>query len=447
MNTNPTMQDQLLEALADSLARRLWRGVVLPGIGLQLTLFVAFSFSLGLTSLWADDDQPPVVVASLPAEGQPPAPSTDKPAVSEEATPVKATQPQVVENAVVEKIAIEQPPVEAIPPADTKADVAKADVAKAEVANADVANAEVTNVDQIEQLGAKSPAPDAVRELSVEPVLEKRPMLPADRPAWVGAPNDTSQRVHRLYVASFTADTREDVEADEMLDDPLVAAVQRYLDETLFPGQGAMDLPITPEFVRSNLLDNSTSYVAAMTTQSGTEYQKWVVLQVTPEQREYFAGQLREHKQRQRMAVLGVGLAGILGLTGLANLAFNRRRRRYPDAVTPITMAIMPGSAPVHGQAIQRDDALRPGNGNPVQYVAAAAPVAMQAPRKKRSFVRKALILMFAAGLVMAFVFPAVVKVRTGPHRTEATRIEVDGRIWEIKTTQPLFENELSDHN
>ncbi len=262
-------------------------------------------------------------------------------------------------------------------------------------------------------------------------------MLPADRPSWVGAPNDTSDRVHRLYVASFTAGTAAEVEADEMLDDPLVAAVQRYLDETLFPGDDALPLPITPDFVRQNLLDKSTSYVAAMTTQSGTEYQKWVVLRITPEHREYFTQLLREHKQRQHMAVLGSVLVCLLGFTGLLNLAFNRRSRRYPSAVTPVSMAIMPNQG-------------MGGGDNFVQHVAvgAAPAVAVKAAPKKRSFVKKAFILMVAAGLVFALVAPAltIVKLKHHPVRTEHVRVDVDGKVFEHTKIVPLIEEALSEH-
>ncbi len=302
-----------------------------------LVIVATLSFAVGRASLSADE--PPAIVASLPADGQPPAPVI-----------AKAADAEVVFDAEVQAIA------------ET------------------VATASV----------AEPPAPAEVRELSVEPAAEKRPMLPPDRPAWVGAPNDTSERVHRLYVASFTADSREAVEADDMLDEPMVAAVRHYLNDTVFrtekAGRWIGQLPISAEFVRNNLLDHSTNYVAAMTTQSGTEYQKWVILQVTPEQREYFAQQLHEYKQRERLAVLGVGLASVLGVTGLANMAFNRRRRRYPNAMTPVSMAIMPGG----------------GNDNAVQYVAAAAapPVlAAAAPPKKRSLLVKALIMFVAAGL------------------------------------------------
>ncbi len=295
-----------------------------------------------------------------------------------------------------------------------------------------VTNAQVEQI--AEQPAGKAPAANEVRELSVEPVLETRPMLPADAPAWVGAPNETSERIHRLYVASFTADTPESLERDEMLDEPMVAAVKRYLDETVFPGEDAWDLPLSPEFVRTYLLDTTTSYVAPMTTQSGIVYQKWVVLKVTPEARAVFAKQLREHKQRERMAFLGIGLLGLLGLTGLANIGFNRRRQRYPSAVTPVTMAIMPANG--------RDDA--------VQYVAAGVvpPVVMaQKPHKKRSFFGKALVMLGSAILVLAIVAPVfVIKGQRIRHRTDHTRINIDGKVWEIKTTRPLAEA-LSDHH
>ena len=366
-----------------------------------MLLSLALGCTIGVASLSAHDDQPPVaVVASLPDEGQPPAPSIDVAATSE-----------------------------------TIAAAAKVEPAP---------SAEVATTEQVEQIADK-PAPTEVRELSIEPVLEKRPMLPADRPAWVGAPNDTSERIHRLYVASFTANTAEKVEADEMLDAPLVAAVQRYLGETLFPNDESLPLPITPEFVRHNLLDKSTSYVAAMTTQSGTEYQKWVVLQISPEHREYFTQLLREHKQRHRLAALGTGLAGLLGVTALLNFGFNRRRRRYPNSLAPVAMAMMPGQGP--GMVF--------GNGpeNHVQFVAAgAAPAAVgKVARKKRSFLKKTLILMVAAGLVFGFVAPALTLVKLEPHRavrTEHVRVDVDGaKVYEHTKILPFTEEASSDHN
>ena len=369
-----------------------------------MLLSLALGCTIGVVTLSAQDESPPALVASLPDEGQPPAPTTEVAAIAPEPAPVPA-------------VAVPAATIETAP------------------------SAEVVASEQVEQIADKPPVPTEVRELSVEPVLEKRRMLPADRPAWVGAPNDTSERIHRLYVASFTANTAEEVEGDEMLDEPLVAAVQRYLDETLFPGDDALQLPINANFIRHNLLDKSTSYVAAMTTQSGTEYQKWVVLQVTPEQREYFAQLLREHKQRHRLAALGTGLAGLLGLTGIVNVAFNRRRRRYPNAMAPITMAIMPGNA------------IGAGPDNFVQHVAAgvAPAVMVKAPPKKRSFLKKTLILMVAAGLVFAFVAPALTLVKLEPRRavrTEHVRVDVDGtKVYEHTKVLPPLEEALSDHH
>ena len=386
---------------------------------LQKLLFFALGLTLGLagstTSSRAgdrDDDQP-ALRASLPDEGQPPAPR--------------------VENAVVEQAPIETATVD-------KATVDKATVDRATTVETTSPGAEVTSSAQVEKLpeAASTQAaavqaeatPDEIRELSVEPVLEKRPMLPADRPAWVAAPNDTSERVHRLFVASFNTNTREEAETDDALDEPMVAAVKRYLDETVFPGQGALELPITADFIRQNLLDKSTSYVAAMTTQSGTEYQKWVVLQVTPEQRDYFADRLREHKQRERMAMLGVTLAGVLGLTGLANLAFNRRRRRYPNALTPINMVIMPGSG-----------------GDLAAHQVAAAPPILPAAPKKRSFAFKSLIFLTIAGLMFGFLAPVFVghSVPPKPH-AEKMHIRVFGKAYDLDVPRPRVESKLSDH-
>ena len=357
---------------------------------LQKLLFFALGLTLGLagstTSSRAgdrDDDQP-ALRASLPDEGQPPAPRAENAVVEQAPIETATVDKATVETATVDKATT----VETTSPAaevTSSAQVEKLpEAASTQAASTQAASTQAAST-QAAAVQAEA-TPDEIRELSVEPVLEKRPMLPADRPAWVAAPNDTSERVHRLFVASFNTNTREEAETDDALDEPMVAAVKRYLDETVFPGQGALELPITADFIRQNLLDKSTSYVAAMTTQSGTEYQKWVVLQVTPEQRDYFADRLREHKQRERMAMLGVTLAGVLGLTGLANLAFNRRRRRYPNALTPINMVIMPGS----------------GGDLAAHQVAAAPPIVPAAP-KKRSFALKSLIFLTIAGLMFAF--------------------------------------------
>lgn len=440
------MHDQQFEALADSLVRRMWQSVILPGVGLQCALFLGFAWTLSGSSLLAHDDEPPVpstvIIARFPEVGQPPAPADEKPAVEKPAEVPTAEQPAIADAPAVVDQATNKVAEAAAPKSDDKPRDDQPGANKPSPA------AEVASDAQVAQLADKpAEPPSEVRELSVEPVLETRPKLPADRPAWVGASNDTSERVHRLYVASFTADNREAVEGDEMLDEPMVAAVRRYLDETVFPGEGALKLPITAEFVRQNLLDKSTSYVAAMTTQSGTEYQKWVVLQVTPDQRAYLGGQLREHKQRERMATLGVVLVSVLIMTGLANVLLVRRRRRYPDSLTPITMAIMPGNGPA-GQT--KPQGASPGSdGNAVHYVAAAPRMVCKAPRKTRSLVCRTLIMVGAVVAVFVFILPMmVVKIRRHEaQRTEVRRVEVDGRVWEVKTTRPLMEHVSNDHD
>ncbi|MGN6548063.1 MAG: hypothetical protein ACTHK7_23715 [Aureliella sp.] len=177
---------------------------------------------------------------------------------------------------------------------------------------------------------------DQVRELSVSPEL--KPLLPADRPAWVGAPPDLSNsHRHRLFVGSLPSSSIEEAEAT--LDQPMVTAVRGYIDEQVLGGHGANELDITADFIRHNLLDRSTDYVAELSTSSGPMYQKWVVLEITPEQRQYFIEAHRQVQQRKRMVALGLGVAAVMGLMGSAHLAFNRRRRRYVQAVQPVVHA------------------------------------------------------------------------------------------------------------
>lgn len=190
---------------------------------------------------------------------------------------------------------------------------------------------------------AQSQAP-AVRELSVP--LETKPLLPEDRPAWVGAAPDLSTSTHRLFVGSYPTASPED--ADAALDQPLVAAVNAYLDSDVLKNGTSLNLHLTPQFIRTHLIDPSSEYMAELSTSEGSMYQKWVVLTVTPEQRAQFESMLQAHEQEKRLVTLGVGVLGLVGLAGAANLLFTSLRRRSAGteaALPPGTVSILPEGA------------------------------------------------------------------------------------------------------
>lgn len=168
-----------------------------------------------------------------------------------------------------------------------------------------------------EHLGSDEPV-----ELSVEP--GSQPILPANRPAWIGADPDYTGDIHRLYVGSTAVSEREEV--DSALDFALITAVNRYLeDKVLQKGGSASDLLLDASYIRRNLINEAHGCVLELSTSSGPMYQKWVTIEITPEQREQLQQRYREALQRQRMVPLGTGLAGILGLVGLSHLILRSR--------------------------------------------------------------------------------------------------------------------------
>jgi hypothetical protein len=167
-------------------------------------------------------------------------------------------------------------------------------------------------------------AANSVRELSVEPGT--LPLLPADRPAWIGAPADFSQSVHRLYVGSQVTDSQQDI--DLLLEVPLVVAVGDYIDRQLIGIDGAaLDLrqQVDADYIRKNLIDDPDGFLAKLNAGGAPMYQKWVTVSITPAQREQIQQWYREAVQRKRLAPVGLGLLGVIGFVGISHLALRRR--------------------------------------------------------------------------------------------------------------------------
>lgn len=275
--------------------------------------------------------------AALPEEGAPPAPASalaQTPAeLSTDASPAETTPPQAASDA----------------PAATEP--AATEPAANEPAATEPTTTEPAAAEPADSTGFSSRSDHEVRELSVSP--GSQPLLPEGRPAWVGSPPDLSNpRRHRLFVGSYPTSSLDEVES--ALDKPMVAAVVFYLEEEVLEGHEADDLSITPDFIRRNLLDASTEYLAELNTSTGPAYQKWVVLEITPEHRQHFVDAYRQVEQRKRIVALGLGVMGILSITGVAHLAFNRRRRRYAQLVQPVVHMLPAEPDPVVAKGSNR---------------------------------------------------------------------------------------------
>jgi hypothetical protein len=169
----------------------------------------------------------------------------------------------------------------------------------------------------------------SVRELSVPPAT--LPLLPLDRPAWVGAPPDLDAEIHRLYVGSLVADDPQQV--DPLLDEPLVASLQSYIRDHVLPQTQAAHLlkyHLSADYIRKNLIDDPDGFVAELNAASGPLFQKWIVVTISPQQREQMKQWYHEALQRQRLIPLFVALVGVVGSVGFLHLAlrgWNRPRR------------------------------------------------------------------------------------------------------------------------
>jgi hypothetical protein len=165
----------------------------------------------------------------------------------------------------------------------------------------------------------------AAQELSIEPGAQ--PLLPENAPAWIGALPETTGEVHRVHVGGQIADSPE--EAAQLLDEALVSALSRYVDQSVLQPRGAatgLHKRLTPDYIWKNLIDDSAGYMARLNTSGVPLFQKWVTLSITPEQRDIIAGWNREAMQQQRLAPVGLGMLGLLGSVGLLHLIFKGRQ-------------------------------------------------------------------------------------------------------------------------
>jgi hypothetical protein len=258
--------------------------------------------------------------------------------------PQAPVEPSVQESPVQEPAAQEPAPsavpatpVEPSPPVEAPAVEPAPASAPAETSDVSITSSEITSDTDFGRLLPKEGATveatpsdnEKVRTLSVEP--STRPLLPENRPAWVGAEPDFTTTQHYLYVGSLP--TQEQLEVDDALDEPLVAAVRNYIDQEVVNQLGAADsMPVTAEFIRRNLIDNLAGYECELTTGQEPLFQKWVTVRITPEQRDLFRQWHTETTQRSRLAPLCVGLVAVLSVISLSHVVLRRFSASSPLA-------------------------------------------------------------------------------------------------------------------
>ncbi len=220
------------------------------------------------------------------------------------------------------------------PEADPTVTLVEPEMAAKSVDSTSKFSSEVTSESGLPLLStsASQTGDDSPQELSVEPGTQ--PLLPADRPAWIGAVPDFTSDIHRIHVGSSI--TRNPDEADSLLDVPLVEALRDYVDMQVLDRSGAaLDLQrkLTADYVRKNLIDDPSGYVVELNTAGIPMFQKWVTISVTPEQRREIVKWDREATQLKRLLPIGMGMLGLMGFVSLSHLVLKGRKQPATSAM------------------------------------------------------------------------------------------------------------------
>lgn len=208
---------------------------------------------------------------------------------------------------------------------------------------ADDSSSEFGAIAEVMEDSQLSAEPDS-HPLSVEPSSH---LLPKDRPAWISSEPDLDSPVHRFVVQSIPTSVESEVESN--LDAPLEESLQAYVD-SLFGNDHAgrqMRERLSASFIRKNLLEESKSYVAELQTAVGPVYQKWVMVEVSPKQREQLSLWYAQYQQRQRLTPIGLIALSLISLVAVSHLILRRRCAQIASKATaPQALEVDPASGP-----------------------------------------------------------------------------------------------------
>lgn len=260
----------------------------------------------------AEDLQQPAVASSLPVS-----------AALEGEAPAPAVTPAAAADLPAEAVSIPETAPTASAAAEPASDVDSQD--------SPAPSAEVDFDDDMlpESFAASEEAAESPKELSVEPGND--PLQPKSQaPKWIAATPQLDRDTHTLVVASMASSKRSRVEQE--LDMPLCRTVIDYVNNDLADDDTSVDLSryVTANFIRKNLIDAPEGYIEEISTSKGPMYQKWVQVNITPEQQKQLRRWHTEAVQAKRLPPIGFALAGLLGLVGLTHVVL---RRRHPAVI------------------------------------------------------------------------------------------------------------------
>ena len=224
----------------------------------------------------------------------------------------------------VEKPAQGQAPIPPAPPATNPVTEESA----AEVSGAEISSEEEIGLSAAIEASEQKLANAASEEPVPLSVAPREPIYPDNMPAWINQDPDYSTPIHRLFVGSEPVSDEADL--DKALQVPLMAAVLDYLDDQVFHEDGvASELGITSSYIQSNLISDRNGYTVPLNSLDGKMYEKWVTLEIHPEQRANFERMRAEARQLSRIPIVLLCLLGVVGVMGTSHL-FLRRGSSLP---------------------------------------------------------------------------------------------------------------------
>lgn len=157
--------------------------------------------------------------------------------------------------------------------------------------------------------------------------------LAADRPDWTQTEFDLTGDTHHIAVATDLSQTLE--QSKRSLDENLVRSSQRYVT-MLARSRGFEESPqaiqeiplLDADYIRANWLQKEFSYDSSLQMPSGEYHQFWTRLEISASQQRIVLNELYDSERVHRLALLGGGLALLVGSVFAVNFGAGFFARR-----------------------------------------------------------------------------------------------------------------------
>lgn len=158
------------------------------------------------------------------------------------------------------------------------------------------------------------------------------PLLPADRPDWVGRAHFVDGTTHFISVGALPDESLNKSKAS--LDESILKEVRKYVNEhILHEEEGAEQLePLTLSWIKSRCLVKGHEYDVQFDSNATTYHQAWVELKLSDRDRKTIEHWWKDIQRHERAKKLGGGMAVAVAGIGVCHLLFGMIARRKPKA-------------------------------------------------------------------------------------------------------------------